>query len=173
MKTTDKKEQFVLLRAKGLSFAKIAEELHISKSTCTNWERDLLDKITTAKEDQLADVYSLYRLGRAEHIKKLGEMLERIDTALAGKDLAKIPADKLLKLKLEYENRMQELYVEPAAESSFDDYSTEEILKEAASIYDRLKAGQITAVQAKSELAAIEGVRKAATANEAAAYCVF
>ena len=173
MKTADKKEQFILLRAEGKSFSKIAEELHISKSTCSKWQQDLLDQITTAKEDRLKDLYSLYRLGREEHIKKLGEALQRIDTALDQKDLTEIPADKLLKLKLEYESRLQELYVEPADGSSFDDFSTEEILKEAAGIYDRLKAGTITAVQAKSELAAIDGVKRAVTANEAAAYSIF
>lgn len=168
MKATEQKEQFIIHRAEGLSYSKIAELLHISKSTCCKWEQELASQIKAAKEDRLQDLYSLYRIGKESHIEKLGAALERIDAALAEKDLTEIPADKLLKLKLEYENRLQELYTADA-ESSFTDYSTEEVLREAASIYDRLKAGQITAVQAKSEIAAIEGIQKAVNANEAAA----
>lgn len=172
MKPTEQKEQFIIKRAEGLSYSKIAEDLQISKSTCCKWEQELQSQIKAAREDRLQELYSLYRLGRESHIEKLGAALERIDTALAAKDLTEVPADKLLKLKLEYESKLQELYTADA-ESSFTEYSTEEILREAASIYDRLKAGQITAVQAKSELAAIEGVQRAANANEAAAFNVF
>ena len=100
MKPTEQKELFIIKRAEGLSYSKIAEELQISKSTCCKWEQELQSQIKAAREDRLQELYSLYRLGRESYIEKLGAALERIDTALAAKDLTEVPADKLLKLKL-------------------------------------------------------------------------
>ena len=160
MKTAEKREQYIIMRAEGLSYAKIAAQLGISKSTCSKWEKDFSDRIKTAREDRLKDLYTLYRLGRENHIKKLGETLERIDEALAKKDLTEIPADKLLKLKLEYEEKLQSQYTEPV-EESFTDYTTEEMLEAVAALYERLKAGEIDTAQAKTELAALESVKRA------------
>ena len=53
MKTTDKKAEFIELRAKGLSYAKIAEQLHISKSTCSSSEG--LQGIKTLRRSELAE----------------------------------------------------------------------------------------------------------------------
>ena len=48
-----KKSQFVQLRAKGLSYAKIAKELKVSKSTLTNWNQELHTEIAQAKAMEL------------------------------------------------------------------------------------------------------------------------
>lgn len=53
MKTTDKKAEFIELRAKGLSYAKIAEQLHISKSTGSSSEG--LQSIKTLRRSELAE----------------------------------------------------------------------------------------------------------------------
>ena len=168
MKTNEKKEQFILLRAEGLSYAKIAEELHISKSTCSKWERDFSAQITTAKEERLADLYNLYRIGKEAYIEKLGEILKRIDSAIAEKDLAEIPAEKLLRLKLEYEHRLQAQRTEPTeGDRSFSEYTHEEMLDAVAALYERIKTGAISTQQAKTELATLEGVQKAINSKEA------
>ena len=162
MKTADKKEQFILLRAEGYSYAKIAAQLHISKGTCTNWERDLAEQIRRAKDGRLEDLYTLYRVGKEEHIKKLGEALQRIDEALAQKDLTEVPADKLLKLKLEYEERLQAQHTEPTdGAETFSEYTTEEMLRAVGELYERIKSGAISLPQAKAELTTLEGVRRA------------
>ena len=41
MKPTELKQEYIRLRAEGKSYSFIAEQLHISKSTCTKWEREL------------------------------------------------------------------------------------------------------------------------------------
>lgn len=162
MKTTDKKENFILLRAEGWSYAKIAKELGLSKGTCSKWEQNFAEQIKRAREERLADLYTLYRVGKEANIKKLGETIKRIDEALAQKDLTEIPADKLLKLKLEYEDRLQAQHTEPTeGEETFTEYTQEEMLKAVAGLYERIKAGSITPQQAKTELNTLEGVRRA------------
>lgn len=162
MKTTEKKEQFILLRAEGLSYSKIAAQLNISKSTCSNWERDLSEHITAAKEERLSSLYSLYRVGKEAYIEKIGKIVNRIDNAIAEKDLTEIPAEKLLKLKLEYEERLQAQYTEPTeGRESFTEYNQEEMLEAVAALYDKVKAGAVSLQQAKTELATLESVQKA------------
>lgn len=167
MKTAEKKEQFILLRAEGLSYSKIAAQLHISKSTCSKWERDFAEQIQTTKEERLSDLYTLYRIGREAHIEKLGEILERIDSAIATKDLTEIPAEKLLKLKLEYEERLQAQRTEPTGgKESFTEYSQEEVVEVVTALYQRIRAGAISVQQAKTELATLEGVQRAINSKE-------
>lgn len=168
MKTTEKKAEFVALRAEGLSYAKIAEKLHISKSTCTKWEKDLQAKIRTAKGDRLEELYSLYRLGKEAYIQKLGEQLQRIDTALAEKDFSEVPTEKLLRIKLEYEEKLQSQRIETEEEvENFTEHSPEEMLEAAVLLYGKIKAGKVTPQQARTELATLEEIRKAISAKNA------
>jgi len=94
------------------------------------------------------------------------KLLQRIDSAIAKKDLTEIPAEKLLKLKLEYEERLQAQHTEPTeGKESFTEYSQEEMLEAVAALYEKIKAGAISVQQAKTELATLEGVQRAINAN--------
>ena len=53
MKPQEMKLEFVRLRAEGQSYDKIAEALHISKATCTAWERELKADITRLQQEGL------------------------------------------------------------------------------------------------------------------------
>ena len=158
MKSNSKKAEYIILRAEGLSYAKIAEKIGISKSTCSKWETELAGEIQAAKDERLEELQTLYRIGRAAHIEKLGKMLERITEALEQKDLAEVPADKLLKIYLDYEGKLQALKTEPGA--AFKDYTGEELLAAIGSLYEKMKAGEITPQQAKAELTALDTMRR-------------
>lgn len=159
MKSNSKKAEYIILRAEGLSYAKIAEKIGISKSTCSKWEHQLAGEIQAAKDERLEELRTLYRIGKAAHIEKLGKMLERITEALEKKDLAEIPGEKLLKLYLDYEGQLQDQQpAEPGP--SFKDYSAEEVINAIGQLYERLKAGKITPQQAKAELMALETMRR-------------
>ena len=167
MKSATKKENFILLRAEGLSYTKISKELGLSKSTCHKWEQGFAEQIKKAREERLADLYTLYRIGKEARIKKLGEILNRIDEALAKKDLTEIPAEKLLRLKLEYEDRLQAQHTDNAEEAeTFKEYTAEEMLRAVAGLYERIRAGSITQQQAKAELTTLEEIRRAISDNK-------
>lgn len=51
MKTTEKKLEYVKLRASEKSFSTIASELSISKSTCSNREKELKWEYTESLEE--------------------------------------------------------------------------------------------------------------------------
>jgi len=88
LKPQEQKAEFIRLRAEGRSYSYIADTLHISKSTCTAWERELKNAIAELKQEQLNELYSSYYMTKEARIKKLGDTLDSINTALEGADLS-------------------------------------------------------------------------------------
>ncbi|WP_236127819.1 helix-turn-helix domain-containing protein [Streptococcus sp. GS001] len=87
MKSQETKTEFVRLRASGKSFDYIAKELNISKSTCSSWEKELKDVIAELKREQLNELYDAFYMTKEARIKKLGGILDKIDSTLEQADL--------------------------------------------------------------------------------------
>lgn len=83
MKTTEKKLEYVKLRASGKSFSTIASELSISKSTCSNWEKELKSQIESLKQEGLEELYTSYKMTKEARIEKLYK--ERKERVKSGK----------------------------------------------------------------------------------------
>ena len=64
MKTTDTKEQFINLRAKGLSYAKISDELKVSRKTLVDWNNSLREEVANRKALELEALFEKYFLLR-------------------------------------------------------------------------------------------------------------
>lgn len=62
LKPQETKTEFIRLRAEGRSYSYIADTLHISKSTCTEWERELKAQIAELRQEQLNELYSSYAM---------------------------------------------------------------------------------------------------------------
>lgn len=160
MKTTDKKADFIELRAKGLSYAKVAEQLHISKSTCSSWEQELKAQIQERKEARLTELYTLYGMEKESRIERVGTVLAEIDKALATKDFSELPADTLLKLKLKYEQELKAEYSEPTGQA-FTELTVEEIIEALTALYKKQESGTISPAQAKAQLATLTSLLSA------------
>lgn len=154
MKDNETKARFIELRAEGQSYGKIAEALHISKSTCTTWEQELQQEIAGRKQERLQELYTLYDMHKERRIQQLGGTLQRIDAALAAKDLSELPADKLLDLRLKYERALKAEYVEPAAPIAGD--SLEAILLQYKAVLERSQSGESTPAQTKAQVTVIK-----------------
>lgn len=154
MKDTETRAQFIELRAQGLSYGKIAEALHISKSTCTAWDKELSQEIAGREREHLEELYTLYGMHRESRIKHLGDTLNRIDSALAAKDLTELPADKLLELKLKYEREIKAEYIDPVL--PIDKNSLETILLQYKTTLQKSQSGEISPAQAKAQVTIIK-----------------
>ncbi len=163
MKTTDKKLEFIELRAQGMSYGKIAEELHIAKSTAKEWAGECEAEITALQRERLEELYSLYGMAKEARITRMGGMLQRINEALEEKDLSELPTEKLLQMKLQYERALKEEYTDPRI-SPLTDCSEEEILTATAAVFRSVQGGDMTAAAAKIQL---EGIKAAAAAKNA------
>lgn len=111
MKSTATKEQFIRLRAEGLSYDRISKQLHISKSTCSTWEHELSEQITAMKQERLSNLYEEYGMLKEQRIKVLGNMLRKIDASLADADFSMMTPAQLLDFKLKYQKALQNEYV--------------------------------------------------------------
>ncbi len=106
------KEDFIRLRAQGLSYAKIAERLGVAKSTLANWNADLEAEIASARAMELEALQEEYFLLKEKRISLLGEQLRRLRDELETRDLSEVATEKLLELQLRYYTSLKEEFVE-------------------------------------------------------------
>ena len=165
MKDTEKKLEYIRLRASGKSYSFIAKELGVSKSTCSKWETELKTDIEALRQESLQELYTSYNMTREARITKLGKALESIDKALSQKDLAELPADKLLEFKLKYERELKTEYTEPVGDAGAD--TIKGLLEQYNKLYTASQSGQYTPAQIKAQLSILEAKKSAINALDA------
>lgn len=167
MKPQETKLEFVRLRAEGQSYDKIAEALHISKATCTAWERELKADIARLQQEGLNELYTSYGMAKEARIRRIGDTLQRIDTALEEADLTTVAPERLLDFKLKYTQALREeftgLTLPPAMEAGG---TPEEVQAAFTDIYTRVRRGDITADQAAQEAKTLSAILTAYQAVE-------
>jgi len=163
LKPQETKIEFIRLRAEGRSYSYIADTLHISKSTCTAWERELKNAIAELKQEQLNELYSSYYMTKEARIKKLGDTLDSINTALEGADLSQIPPEKLLEYKLKYMEALKGEYTGSGTPYQFtaDKIEPKDIVTALADLLNRVRTGEVTPEQANRESTIIANLLKA------------
>jgi DNA-binding XRE family transcriptional regulator len=117
MKPQNTKERFIELRAKGLSFDKIAKDLKLSKQTLIDWSKELQSEIANLKALELDTLYEEYYLLKENRLQTFGTMLNKIKKEVESRDLSEVPTDKLLDLFLKYNSQLKEELIEPTFKS--------------------------------------------------------
>ena len=93
-----KKEKFIELRARGMSFNAISQELDVSKPTLIEWSKELAIPISNLKAMELEDLQERYFIQKKKRIELFGSQVEAIKNELATRDLKQIPTSKLFDL---------------------------------------------------------------------------
>ena len=162
MKPQEEKAEFIKLRAEGKSYSFIAETLHISKSTCTSWERELKDQIAQLKREHLNELYDSYYMTREARIMKLGDTLVNINAALDKTDLSSVSPEKLLDFKLKFTEALKAEYIDTNPPQRLGThFKAQDILKVLGNLLDRIRAGEISMEQAGRESLVIGNLLKA------------
>ena len=105
----DQKQTFIELRARNYSFAKISEQIGVSKPTLIKWAQDN----TTARDIQnlnalfIDELQEKHRIGKQHRLEFFGEVLSKAKEALATRDFSDIPIDKLVALILKTSNAIK------------------------------------------------------------------
>ena len=147
MDTTELKERFIELRAKGWSFDRIAKELGKAKQTLIDWSKDLQDEIANLKALELEAIYESYYLLRENRLQTFGGLLNKIKDEVLNRDLSDVPTDKLLELLLKYNTQIREELIEPIYKTSTEiteERLDKELLEELTAVKPeirRLKVG--------------------------------
>jgi len=112
MKDNETKRKFIEMRARGISFNKIAKELKIAKSTLIDWSKSYLTEIENLKAIEIESLQEQFYLTKTERIKLLGRQLERIKKELEQRDFSDVPSDKLLDIFSKMINQLKSEEIE-------------------------------------------------------------
>ncbi|MEI8125513.1 MAG: hypothetical protein WCG42_07160 [Parachlamydiaceae bacterium] len=77
MKSQDVKEEFIRLRARGLSFDKISKEINTSKPTLLKWNEELEKEISNLSYLEVEIVLEQYRLAKINKIEGFSLVLQK------------------------------------------------------------------------------------------------
>jgi len=166
----EQKRQFILLRAKGYSYAKIAKELSVSTSTLTNWNQELQEAIAQAKAIELEALEEEFFLLKEGRIKLLGEQIKTIQKEINGRDLSQVNTEKLIELQLRYFTELKNEYVEISQKNKIGiKLDSKDIAGQLQLVLERYKTGQIDESQAKLEQTILQSMLKAVEQTELAA----
>ena len=158
MKPAELKKEYVRLRAEGQSYSSICEQLHISKSTCTKWEKALAAQIDELKRAELAELCESYKEAR---IRRLGDTLEKINAALEQADFSTVDPAKLLDFKLKYTEALKGEYIGAKPALELDAIDAKSIVTALADLLNRVRAGEVTTEQAQKESGILAQLLKA------------
>lgn len=110
-KTTDEVQKFIELRARGLSYDKIASETGTSKPTLLKWASDYAREIEQAQYFELNSILAQYQVMRRNRVEVVSETLHMALTELQARaqagNFADMATDKLVNMCLVLENRLE------------------------------------------------------------------
>ena len=106
MLDNDKKNQFIELRGKGMSFDKITKEIGVSKPTLIKLNKELADKIEARKAIELEELQEKYFLSIRKKIELCGGRLvsvkAELDKRIKEKGFSEFSTRDLLKFEEKY-----------------------------------------------------------------------
>jgi len=110
--TNDQKMAFVMQRAQGRSFDKIAQDLGVTKQTLITWQSELNDQIKEQTFYELQTITEAYAVTRKQRFdanaKLLGAVMAEMTRRADADQLAEIPTDKLVNLAMVLERRISQ-----------------------------------------------------------------
>ena len=108
--TNDQRMAFVMQRAQGKSFDKIADDLGITKQTLIKWQGELFAQIREQEFYEIQLITEAYAVTRRQRFdataKTLGAVLAELSRRVDTDQLADMPTDKLVNLALVLEKRL-------------------------------------------------------------------
>ena len=161
MKPAELKIEYVQLRAEGKSYSVIAKQLHISKTTCASWERELSDQIDELKRAELAELCESYGMTKEARIKKLGDTLLKIEDAISKADFSTVDPAKLLDFKLKYTEALKGEYAGTKPAIQVDSLDAQQIVAALGDLLNRVRAGEVASEQAAKESGILAQLLKA------------
>ena len=106
------KMAFVLQRAQGKSFAKIADDLGVSKQTLIKWQGDLDNQIREQEYFEIQNITESFAVTRRQRFgvtaKLLGAVLAELTRRADTEQLAEMDTGKLVNLALTLERRLNQ-----------------------------------------------------------------
>ena len=98
MHGTDTKSQFLELRAKGWSLARIAAQINVSPRTLVDWNRQHRDELTSLRALELEALQEKILATHEIELTHLSQQLKRVEKAVAQRKLEFVDTEDLFRL---------------------------------------------------------------------------
>jgi hypothetical protein len=98
MYDTETKGQFLELRAKGLSLARIAERLKVAQRTLVDWNRQEHEQIRSLRAIELEALQEKILATREHELTRLKQELDRLEAELAKRTVEYVSTENLYRL---------------------------------------------------------------------------
>lgn len=108
MSTTDQKQQFIELRAKGNSYDHIARTISVSKPTLIKWSEELEGELANFKAIEQESLRDQYLATKKHRIIVLGTQLRAIRDELDKRNLSEVSTSKLIELAIKLSDGLLE-----------------------------------------------------------------
>jgi transposase len=111
-----KRDQFIEMRAQGLSFDKISVALNVSKPTLIKWQAEYGYEISTAEFLQTEARLEMHKVNRLARMEQVAARLEKVGEAIKAKEYGK---EKLTSLFEMEKNLLEDLAAMTAESRAF------------------------------------------------------
>ena len=113
MKDRAERDQFIEFRAQGISFDKIAKQIHVSKRTLIKWSKECSEKIANLRAIEDEALCEKYRATTRARLETIGKFSKRIAAELTRCDFDEVPTATLANILFRCDKALAEI-VHPA-----------------------------------------------------------
>ncbi|MEI7728289.1 MAG: helix-turn-helix domain-containing protein [Verrucomicrobiota bacterium] len=113
MHSTDTKSQFIELRAKGWSLARIAAQINVSPRTLVDWNRQSQAEIRTLRAVELEALQEKILATHEQELSRLTQHLQRIEEQLAKEKLELVSTPDLYRMAALMRAEIRKVRLEP------------------------------------------------------------
>jgi hypothetical protein len=110
MHSSKTQRKFIQLRSQGLSLARIAEQIGVSKTTLVNWNRWFDEQIEDLTKLERESSHEQLRLAHQADLTRLTKLRDTFETELSNRPLADLPIEKLLLLSAKLRSQILDAY---------------------------------------------------------------
>jgi DNA-binding XRE family transcriptional regulator len=108
MKDIQSREKFIELRALGLSFEKIAQEIGVSKPTLIKWNRECSKEVANLMYFNSEKLIEQYKLLKIHKIETLANTLNRILDEVQKRNFENVSTKDLISIAFTIEGKLKE-----------------------------------------------------------------
>jgi hypothetical protein len=96
--TFEQMQQFIELRAENVSYAKIAKQIKVSKTTLIDWAKNCELEIENRRAVTHEALNEQYKVGQQHRLQMWSEQLEAVRAELKERGLKDVPTTKLIEM---------------------------------------------------------------------------
>lgn len=176
MKDEATKAKFIELRASGKSLRKCASQLHMAKSTCSQWDKEMAMQVASRKNERLEELYKEYGMVKEARIQNIGTLLRNVDEAINWKmqqdtmlhNLLGMDIGKLIDLRMKLHNTLMREYT--PATTPMDGTDANAMRASFMAFMVRVQSGEVTPKEMKVQAEAFAAMMVADKATKPALF---